>query len=196
MIGGNIQKSFAERLLKDSQGNPLFVVESIRMLSEKQCLVLDKEQWNICTDGLGIPAKIKDIILSRASKLKPEEKILLDIASAIGIIFDPELLADVLGQDRLKVLETLNGIANTSSLVVCEGTYYKFYHAKCRDAIYEEIAVAIRRLYHSKIAEILEKRLEKAKVSDLAYHFARAGDSGKAIRYSLDAGIKALWQAH
>ena len=192
MIGGSIEKSFAERLQKDSQGNPLFVVESIRMLSEKQCLVRDKEQWNICADGLGIPAKIKDIILSMASKLKPEERIFLDTASAIGTVFNPDLLADVLGQDRVKALGTLNGIANASSLVVCEGIYYKFYHAKCRDAIYEEIAAPIKRLYHIKIAEILEKQPEKAKVSDLAYHYARAGDNEKAIGYSLDAGIKAL----
>jgi predicted ATPase len=194
MIGGRVQLAFAEKLINESQGNPLFVVESLRMLSEKGSLVQENNGWRLSVDELGIPYKIKDIILRRVEVLKPNQRKLLDLASVIGAKFDPELLGVLLGQDDLEVLETLSGIAKSTSLVVCEGNYYRFDHAKCRDALYEEISPPLKRAYHCKIAEKLEADLkgEKLPVSDLAFHYSQAGNREKAIKYSLAAGEEAL----
>jgi KaiC/GvpD/RAD55 family RecA-like ATPase len=195
MIGGSVQSSLAEKLENESQGNPLFVVESLRMLSEKNCIVLDKNRWCLSTDELGIPTKIKDIILHRVGALKPNQRKILDVASVIGSKFDPELLAEVVGADTLDVLENLDTISQSSSLVVCEGTHYRFDHATSRDALYEEISPPLRKAYHSKIAEKLEISREpnvNPQVSDLAYHYSRAENKAKAVKYSLAAGQEAL----
>ena len=156
MVGGRIQLALAEKLADESQGNPLFVVESLRMLSEKGSLVQENNRWRLSIDELGIPNKIKDIILRRVGVLKPNQRKLLDLASVIGSKFDPELLGALLGQDSLEVLETLSAIAKSTSLVVCEGSYYRFDHAKCRDALYEEISPPLRKAYHGRVAERLE----------------------------------------
>ena len=107
--------------------------------------------------------------------MKPNQRKILDIASVIGAKFDPELLGVLLGQDVLEVLETLNGLTKSTSLVVCEGNYYRFDHAKCRDALYEEISPPLRKAYHSNVAEKMETgwRGPKLPVSDLAYHYAQ-----------------------
>jgi len=194
MIGGRIQSDFAEKIMCESQGNPLFVVESLRMLSEKGNLVQENNRWRLTVDEVGIPNKIKDIILRRVEVLKPHQRKLLDLASVIGAKFDPELLAKLLDQNVLDVLELLSGIAKSTSLVVGEGNYYRFDHAKGRDALYEEISPMLKRAYHGIIAEKLENswKTEKLPVSDLAFHYARAGNKEKAIKYALAAGEEAL----
>jgi tetratricopeptide (TPR) repeat protein/KaiC/GvpD/RAD55 family RecA-like ATPase len=194
-LGGSLAPEFAEKLARESHGNPLFIVESLRMLSERGRLVQDRGQWHFSVDELGIPTKIRDIILQRVSVLKPNQRRVLDLASVIGEKFDVELLGAVLGQDSLEVLETLNSIAQSSSLVVCEGESYRFDHEKSREAIYEEISLPLKRGYHARIAEKIENASQGAKeisLSNLAYHYAQSGNKKKSVKYSLAAGQDAL----
>ena len=194
MIGGTLHPQLAEKLAAESKGNPLFVVESLRMLNERKSLVQENNEWHLAIDELGIPSKIKDIILRRLAALKYAQRRVLDAASVIGEKFDVELLSTVLGQDVLEVLETLNIIAHSTSLIVVEGNLYRFDHARSRETLYEELSPPLKKGYHSRIAEKLEDTSKNGKLpySDLAYHYAQAGNSGKASKYALDAGQDAL----
>ena len=195
MVGGSLHPELASRLAEESNGNPLFVVESLRMLSERGGLVQESGRWRLSTDDVGIPTKIKEIILRRVGMLKPNQRRILDLASVIGEKFDVELLGAVLGQDSLEVLETLNAVAQSSSLVCCVGSYFAFDHAKSREAIYEEISLPLKRGYHARIAEKVEAKTKDDKdlpVNDLAYHFAQAGNREKAVEYALAAGEDAF----
>jgi tetratricopeptide (TPR) repeat protein/KaiC/GvpD/RAD55 family RecA-like ATPase len=195
MVGGSLNAELVDRLAEESRGNPLFIVESLRMLFERRDLVQEDGRWRLSIDEVGIPAKIKDIILRRVGILKPNQRRILDLASVIGEKFDVELISAVLDQDNLEVLEALNAVSQSSSLVCCEGSYYEFDHAKSREAIYEEIPPPLKRGYHARIAEKMEAKSKDAKdlpVNDLAYHFVQAGNRGKAVKYSLVAGKDAL----
>jgi tetratricopeptide (TPR) repeat protein/KaiC/GvpD/RAD55 family RecA-like ATPase len=195
MVGGSLTSEFAAKLAEESHGNPLFIVESLRMLSEHGSLIEECGQWSLSVDELGIPAKIKDIILQRVGALKPNQRRVLDLASVIGEKFNVELLGAVLGQDSLGVLETLNSVVQSSSLVVCEGDFYRFDHEKSREALYEEISQPLRRGFHARIAKRLEASSKDAKelrVNDLAYHYAKARNKEKAVKYALVAGNDAL----
>ena len=195
MVGGSLHSELADTLVEESGGNPLFIVESLRMLSERGGLVEDGGRWRLSIDEVGIPTKIKDIILRRVSLLKPSQRRVLDLASVIGDRFDVDLLGAVLGKDSLDVLETLNAVGQCSSLVCCEGSSFEFDHAKSREAIYEEISAPLRRGYHSRIAEKLElkgKAANDLSVGKLAYHYSQAGNKEKAVEYSLAAGDDAL----
>ena len=194
MIGGTVQSELIERLTKESQGNPLFTVESLRMLFERKNLIEENGKWRLTVDDLGIPSKIKDIIIGRLAILKHPQRRILDAASVIGERFDVELLGAVLGQDTLEVLETLNVIARSSSLVCVEGNAYRFDHAKSRDTLYSEIPFPLRRGYHARVAEKLEVSSGdgKLQLSNLAFHFTKAGHKEKSLKYSLAAGTDAL----
>ena len=194
MIGGSLQSEFAEKLSAESGGNPLFVVESLRMLSERRSLYLEDDGWRLSVDALGIPSKLKNIILRRLSVLKFNQKRILNAASVIGDKFDVELLGAVLGQDTLEVLETLNTIAQSTSLVSVEGSYFRFDHTKSREAVYEEIPLPLRKGYHTRVAERLENTAKSGQLpfSDIAYHYAQAGNSEKAVKYTMAAGEDAL----
>jgi tetratricopeptide (TPR) repeat protein/KaiC/GvpD/RAD55 family RecA-like ATPase len=194
MLGGNLQQELAEKLTEESQGNPLYIVETLRMLHEQDSLTQEHDQWRLSVSELGIPAKIKDIILQRLSTLMRNQRRVLDAASAIGERFSVQLLAQVLGQDTLELTETLETIAEATTLVCCGEELYSFDHAKSRDTIYEEISPALKRGYHAKIAEKLEatSKREKLPLTELAYHYSQAGNGGKAVKYALAAGEDAL----
>jgi tetratricopeptide (TPR) repeat protein len=194
MLGGSLEPKLASALADESQGNPLFVVESIRMLNEHNGLVCESNQWRLSKDSIGIPPKIKDIILQRLSAVKRNQRNILDIATVIGEKFDPNLLSNVLGQHQLEVIKILDDIGNDTSLVRCDGELYRFDHARTRDAIYDDISPALKRVYHGKVAQTLESKTENGKLplSDLAYQYAKAGNKEKAIKYALAAGQDAL----
>ena len=197
MLGGPVNPEFVEKLAKESRGNPLFVVESLKLLSEHGSLVKEQSQWRVSVEKLDIPVKVKDIILRRLSALKPNQRRVLDVASVVGDLFDPELLGAVLNIDSLEVLETLNAISQSNSLVTCEKRFFRFDHAKSREVLYEEIRLPLRMGYHGRIAERIESKSQDAKmlnVSDLAYHYAQAENIEKSLRYSLAAGKEALFK--
>ena len=189
MLGGSLQLKLAEKLMAESRGNPLFVVESLRMLYERKSLFQEGNWWCLEVDELGIPTKIKDIILRRLAILKYAQRRVLDAASVIGEKFDVELLSTVLGLDTLDVLETLNVIAHSTSLVSVEENCYRFDHSTSRETLLEELSAPLKRGYHAKIAEKLENtRSERLPLSELAYHYAQAGNKEKSIKYALAAG--------
>jgi KaiC/GvpD/RAD55 family RecA-like ATPase/tetratricopeptide (TPR) repeat protein len=193
MIGGSLQPNLTEKLTVESRGNPLFVVESLRMLFERKNLVEENGEWRLAFGDLGIPSKVKDIILRRLAILKYAQRRVLDAASVIGEKFDVELLGTVLGLDSLEVVETLNVIAHSTSLVCVEESCYRFDHAKSRETLYDELSSPLKRAYHARIAEKLEStKSPTLPLSDLAYHYAQAGNREKAAEYALDAGEDAL----
>jgi predicted ATPase/archaellum biogenesis ATPase FlaH len=193
MIGGSLQEEFAERLAKESRGNALFVVESLRMLSEQKSLIQENNQWRLVASQLEIPTKIKDIILRRLAVLKYAQRRVLDAASVIGEKFDLELLSTVLELDSFEVLETLNVIAKSTSLIYPDGNSYRFDHERSRKTLYEELSSPMKKGYHAKIAEKIENaKSDVIPFGDLAYHYAQAGNKEKATKYSLEAGKVSL----
>jgi len=193
-LHGQVSRQLAEKLAKESQGNPLFIVESLRMLNEDKSIKLQDEQWQLITDSINIPTKIKDIILRRVGWLNREQKRLLEVASVIGERFSAELLASALEQDTIQVYDSLTTITQATSLANPENEYYKFDHAKTRETIYGNIPEPLKRIYHKKVAENLEENIDATKLplNDLAFHYAKANSFEKAIKYSMLAGEDAL----
>jgi tetratricopeptide (TPR) repeat protein len=195
MLGGNVNELLVNRIASESQGNPLFIIESLKLLFENGSLIKEVDEWQLKVDHLAVPLKIKDIILRRLSNLKSNQRRILDVASVIGDKFDPHLLGSVLEVDSLAVLETLNSIALSKSLVSVEGDYYRFDHAKTREVLYEEILLPLRKGYHERVAERIEtlySNLKEPQVADLAHHYTQGGNLLKSIQYSNAAGKLAL----
>ena len=195
MLGRKVDSNLVEKLAAESHGNALFVIETVRMLFESDSLLCKDGQWQSKVDRIAIPLRIKDIILRRVDALKPNQRRTLEVASVIGEKFDPQLLGAILNQDSLEVLETLNSIARSKSLVAVEGDYYRFDHAKSKEILYEEILTPLKKGYHLRVAEKIENLNEKSEhppFSDLAYHYSHGGNAAKSVFYSLAAGKEAL----
>ncbi len=201
MLGGQIQPTFLEKLSFESQGNALFVVESLRTLGNEGSLIQENGEWRPSTDRIVIPLKViiplkvKDIILQRVSSLKLKHRKILDVASVLGEKFDFKLIASVLGQEQIQILEKLNSISKTTLRIKFEDGSYSFDHAKSQEIIYDELPIPLKSGYHLLIAERLEtlsKNQKKSIASHLSFHYEKAGNGPKTLEYSLRAGKEAL----
>ena len=195
MLGAKVQNELVTKLAGESQGNPLFIIETLKMLYENGSLIQANELWELATDKISIPLKVKDIILRRLSVLKANQRRILDVASVIGDKFDAQLLSSILNVDSLEILETLNAIQHSKTLINVRDDYYSFDHAKTREVLYEEISLPLKKGYHQRIAEKLESLNTNQKqrpVANLAYHYTQAGNKPKSIEYHLAAGKDAL----
>ena len=194
MLGGKINQVFEQKLQLESQGNPLFIVESLRLLSKQGSIVQEKNQWIHTVEKFEIPAKVKDVVLRRLDALTIVQRRVLDAASVIGNKFDPELLAAVLAKDSLDILEELNSIAKTTLIVHQEEELYRFNHAKYQEMLYKEIPLILKKKYHLRVAQKMEEISQGSEIqlSELAYHYVQAQNNEKAIKYSLLAGKNAL----
>ena len=77
---------FAETLIANAGGNPLFLEETVRMLREEG--LLDLERWQSEEMGdVPIPTTVQGLISSRLDRLETKEKQLAHHASVIGSIF-------------------------------------------------------------------------------------------------------------
>ena len=195
MLKGNLRSELVEKLASESQGNPLFAVESLRMLYQQGSLSKKNGQWILGVNSFEIPRKVKDVILRRLDTLKPRQRKILDIASVVGQKFDARLVANVASYDNTDVLRALDNIAKRTLIVRCESSGYRFEHEKFREMLYKEIPPLLRKEYHFRIAkeiESMELGGTKVSASDIAYHFVHSENKVKAIEHSLRAGKDSL----
>ena len=195
MLSGSVQPELVEKIAADSGGNPLFIVESLRMLHQQGNLIKQNGQWLLCGDYSGIPRKVKDVILRRLAALKSDHRKILDFASVAGLKFDPELVAAAFSQDKVDVLRALHEIEKTTLLMHCDRECCRFVHAKFREMLYEEIPPLLKKEYHLRIAEKIEAENQETdgfSLSELAYHYVQSENKIKAVKYSLQSGKVAL----
>ena len=193
MLGKKLEPALEEKLTIKSEGSPFFVVESLRMLHSQGNLVLKNDKWHLVDGDLAIPRKIRDVIIQRLVCLKNDQRRILDAASVIGDEFRVGLLSTLLDQDSLEILETLNIIAHATSLVCADEDKFRFDHSSSREIIYEALAKPLRLGYHRRIAEINDQAKNTVlPMAELAYHYAKAGNKKKAVKYSLASATDEL----
>lgn len=195
MLNGSVEPELVEKLASESHGNPLFVVETLRMLYQQGSLSKKNGRWSLCVDNFDVPRKVRDVILRRLETLKPHQRKILDVASVVGEKFDPKIVAAAVFRYNADVLIALNEIAKRTLMVHSEGNGYRFEHEKIREMLYQEIPPLLKKEYHLRVAEEMESaNLQggRTSVSDVAYHFVHAENKAKAIEYSLRAGRDAL----
>jgi class 3 adenylate cyclase/tetratricopeptide (TPR) repeat protein len=196
--------ALAHAVHAESDGNPFFVVQTLRHLDESGALVRREGRWVAAVDPsrVGLPASVREVIGHRVGRLGDEATEVLSLAAVIGRDFDLDLLTRVteLSEDRL--LDLLDQA--TSAAVVYEVTarpgWYTFSHALVQHALYEDLGPTRRLRAHHRVASALEELLGEEpleRVGELARHWmaaTRPVDAAKAIDYALQAGDRALAQ--
>jgi pimeloyl-ACP methyl ester carboxylesterase/sugar-specific transcriptional regulator TrmB len=129
--------------------------------------------------------------LSRIHLLNEEERDVLEIASIVGEEFSSEIIENVIGSSRARVLQTLANIERDYQLVSSVGDRYRFGNPKIREILYTEMKPKLKRVYHSLNAKLLEEAnrdyLDNF-VCELAHQYYHSGNAQKAIPYLLKAG--------
>lgn len=191
LISGRSHHSFVDLVMKETEGNPLFVIETVNLLLQTKELGKEEGFWN--AKGLqraDVPNTVREVVLRRVERLSKPRRRLLECASVVGLNFDVDTLADVLGHSRLEVIEALEDLESPHSLVrAMEGETFTFSHEAVLRAVYEGISEIKRKELHRMMATRLEgKAVGLHDVCALAYHLERAGEPERALPFNLNAG--------
>jgi len=194
----SINEEFLEKLYEETEGNPLFALETLNLLVDEGFLSEREGQWILTapTEKIGIPSKVHDVIVRRIARLRREEKKVLDLAAVCGYSFSPDTLCRILALDIADVLETLVEIEERHRLIRSADSTFEFTHQKIREVMYVNLPGELRRVYHLKTASCLEQvlaeKISDGYVADLALHYVEGGAPEKAFEYLFKLGEKAV----
>jgi class 3 adenylate cyclase/tetratricopeptide (TPR) repeat protein len=202
MLRGRLPASggdLAAPLFEKSGGNPLFLEAIVRALVSEGSLVWTDAGW-APKPGVTIrlPPGIQSIVRQRLSQLPPRTVEVLRQAAVLGSRFSfdalqramsipsKELLPRLEEAIRARILEEHSAGPGRSS--------YGFTDLSVVETLYDEISLVRRTGYHANAARVLEAlSTEGVPVApgELAHHFLRANQKGKALEYTLLAAQEA-----
>ena len=187
------------RLLEASEGNPLFLEESVRILVDTGVLAGTRGAYGLTRrpHEIDIPASVAAIFAARIDRLGGAEKAVLQLAAVIGEEAPLALLEAVseLAADELHAaLADLRARELLYEARLFPDIAYAFRHALTRRVAYDGLLHESRRVLHARVAEAIEARhadrLDEA-VEMLAHHFEQGAVWPKAAEYFLRAAAKA-----
>ncbi|HSF03351.1 MAG TPA: AAA family ATPase, partial [Solirubrobacterales bacterium] len=185
-------------LITRTEGNPLFLEESVRTLVETGALLGEPGAYRLArAAAIQIPATVQAILAARIDRLRPDLKRLLQAAAVVGKDVPVTLLAAVteMPDDALQVslgeLQTAELLYEARLFPDLE---YTFKHALTHEVAYSSVLQERRRALHATILLTLE-RLHAERLGEhaeaLARHAEGAAITNKAVRYLREAGTKA-----
>ncbi|MCU1448800.1 MAG: hypothetical protein JWP02_970, partial [Acidimicrobiales bacterium] len=190
-------------LLEETGGNPLFVLEILRHLTESGVIVEQDGSWHVVgtLGAVAIPESVRDVINRRVSRLGPDAQRVLTTAALVGRDFDIDLLAGVLGDDEdtvLAVLEAACGARLTVEHPEVPGSF-SFAHVLVLHALADQVGPTRRSQVHRRVAQALEDLYGTdpgSRLPQLALHWLTAvgADRERAVHYARLAGDQALAQ--
>jgi tetratricopeptide (TPR) repeat protein len=210
---GEAVTPLAERLYRETEGNPFFLMEIGKALFETGVVRMEEGVWQgdfarISEGKLPLPAGVSEIIQARVGRLNDEAQEALRRAAVLGREFDFDLLNAVWGRGEEATLEALDDLLRHRLLdegMGAIGRDYVFTHHKIQEVVYAGMGRRHRQHTHARVGAAMET-LYGSKVdalaSELAFHFQQGRQSDrslteKAIVYLLQAGDQArLAYAH
>jgi DNA-binding SARP family transcriptional activator/tetratricopeptide (TPR) repeat protein len=158
--------ALASPLRQRSGGNPLFLLETVKLALAEGGLDLGRE--------LPRPQSLATLIAQQLGRLSPAALMLVRLAAVAGVDFELPLAARVLGQS---VLQLADPWAELESQQVLIGT--EFAHDLVCEAVLDGIPAVIARHLHGQVAQALEHGSgEPARV---AAHWEAAGQRERAL---------------
>ena len=167
LSGRELSPQERRTLLEKTEGNPLFVEETTRMLLEGG------------PTSKRIPDTLQAIIAARIDRLPRGEKMLLQRAAVIGRIFWEGAVAKLSpGVDDLAtVLDDLllrDFLVRESRSTISGEAAYRFKHVLIRDVAYSGLTKGARAELHQHAAAWLEERAGDELLEIKAYHLDQA----------------------
>lgn len=176
------ERALARSLAQATGGNPFFLLESVRSLIESGCKPEDFSD----ADSLCLPDTVLDAVEERVARLNPRARQVLEAGAVLGRSFSFGLARQTSGRSELETVDDLDEIV-ARKLVEEGATGYWFRHEMIRTAVYQKLSRQRREVLHRRAGKALERQ-EPSNGGTLARHFERAGQPGRAARYSLQAG--------
>jgi class 3 adenylate cyclase/tetratricopeptide (TPR) repeat protein len=196
LLEGPASERLRDLLYATTEGNPLFLEQSVLALREQGKISRAGRVWHDTVDvELSLTTVSRGLLGERLSRLSRRCHATVAMAAVLGQTFEYDaLIGAVAPTDILHLVEDLEE-AERAHVLREMPSGYAFTHALLRRALYDSLSAARRRWLHGQVGESIE-RLAGSRTdeyaAELAYHFSNAGTDralrAKALQYSLAAG--------
>ncbi|RIK45446.1 MAG: hypothetical protein DCC58_06385, partial [Chloroflexi bacterium] len=194
--GRTPQDDLVDAVYRETEGNPFFVVEVVRLLTAEGRLAqqADGRAWN-----LSIPESVREVVGLRLNRLSEACNQVLTVASVVGREFRLTTLERVTGKAGDELLDLLEQAVQARLIEEQDSVgHYRFSHALVQETLYLELSTARRVRLHGQIGEAIE-RAQLANLTpflgELAHHYFEAAPAG-TIEKAIEYGVKAAqWAA-
>ncbi|HEY3957267.1 MAG TPA: AAA family ATPase [Streptosporangiaceae bacterium] len=190
--GGQVSAQFAGFLHVHTDGLPLAIEESVRLLRDRRDLRRRGGEWVRRSLGaLAVPPTVRDAVLERAARLDSEARAVLQGAAVLaGPAAEPALRA----VSGLSPREARVGLADAVGCGLLESDgrgLVSFRHVLAARAVYQAIPVQARQDMHLRACQALEG-VSPPPVATLASHYRVAGQTADWCRCAEQAADLAL----
>jgi len=199
--------SFADWLHKQSGGNPLFIVETLKMLYENRTIQYQDRKWYVKANLLektSIPAKLEDLLKKRIRSCKAAALKVLKILCLANCPLEPSIIASIVKYNANIAIEHLKAygllmennvgkrrivtIPNHILLNIIKKFISKTEEQKLSRALIEAIETYLRadKYYLPILAQLSDRSKQKTKVYK---YFQKSAKNAEAI-YDYDSALK------
>jgi predicted ATPase/signal transduction histidine kinase len=151
-------EALASFLADLTEGNPLFVNESLSYLYNEDLLYVDDElQWRWDLERIrrsNMPSTVVALFGSKISRLSPRTVDLLETCACMGNTVAPEELGRVRDLDLLEIFELLKPALGQGLMIENRGQL-QFIHDRVQEAVLGAIAPERRRVIHWQVGQRL-----------------------------------------
>ena len=188
MSGQQPPPSLARVVFEETEGNPFFVEEVFRHLSEEGKLFDEAGQWRpgLRVDQLQVPEGVRLVLGRRLDRLGVDARRILTTAAVIGRSFSLRLLEELENQKPDAALDAIEE-AERAHLVSTEPAgrdmRYRFVHELVRQTLSETLSLPRRQRLHARVAEAIE-RVYSANLEPQASPLSASSLSGRRRRRS------------
>jgi DNA-binding SARP family transcriptional activator len=175
LAGRSLNHDEASQLYRETEGNPLFIVEAIRA------------GWTGTRDW--ITPRVQAVIQSRFAKLSDAAGEIVGIAATIGREFTVDVLTQASGRDDETMIGALDELWRRRIIREQGVDGYDFTHDKLREVAYGSLSPARRGHTHLRVAQALERVYshDPGPISgQLAAHYEQAGAADNAARCTFE----------
>ncbi len=196
----DVPAALRELVVGGAGGNPFYMEELVKMLVDQGAIAISAESWTLRTERLvaaQVPSTLTGVLQARLDGLSARERLTLQQASVMGLVFWDAALAAIDAQATGVLAQLVQRELilprHDSSL---EGAReYAFGHQLLHQVTYETVLKHSRQALHVQAARWLDAQTG-VRAHDflgvIAHHYQRAGDMANAACYF----TRAAEQAH
>src|SRR5262249_8056483 len=152
-----------------TEGNPLFMVDLLRHLRDRQVLTQDQGRWVLARSlpdlERELPESVRNMIERKIAQLSDEDRRLLVAASVQGSGFEAAVVARALALGAAEVEEQLERLERVHAFIRLVGEYefpdrtltlrYHFVHVLYQNALYASLRPTRRASLSAAVAQAL-----------------------------------------
>jgi tetratricopeptide (TPR) repeat protein len=201
MLGGDdVAAHLLDQIEALTEGNPLFVERLLEHLVKAGRLAKARGHWvtEVTLTSADLPSGLQGLLAENLSALSPGAVAVARAGAVLGQVFDLAVLRHTADLPDGPLFDALDELAIQQVLTAGERGTYGFTRASFQPIFYAQVEPEARLAMHRRAVAALEEALGDTPltraplelVTGLARHAVIAGETDKAVAYSLQAGLR------